>query len=184
MIGLPTTAEMHVGTCCAPHEPRLVEILVDIGEGRRAELIGIARELTFEELVARWAGRSPPVEEVGHRPDGVPQRCERAACAGIHVGSKHPTDLRHGRNSRLFDHGSEIIFDNRYSTGARSGENRTRDPSTDRRIDLLDQLFCERSQLRLVVGQRELRVCLHPVRLGGGDVTGHPGATATVTPCL
>jgi hypothetical protein len=27
-------------------------------------------------------------------------------------------------------------------------------------------------------------VCLHPVRLGGGDVTGHPGATATVTPCL
>ena len=184
MIRLPTAAEMHVGTRRAPHEPRLVEILVDIGEGRRAELIGIAGELTFEELVARWAGRSPPVEEVGHRPDGVPQRCERAARTGIHVGSKHPTDLRHGRNSRLFDHGSEIIFDNRYSTGARSGENRTPDPSTDRRIDLLDQLFCERSQLRLVVGQRRLRVRLHPVRLGGGDVTGHPGATATVTPCL
>ena len=154
MIGLPTTAEMHVGTCCAPHEPRLVEILVDVGKGGGAELIRVAGELTFEELVARRAGRSPPVKEVGHWPDGVPQRCERAACAGIHVGSKHPPDLRHGRNSRLFDHGSEIIFDDRYSTGARSAENRTRDPSTDRRIDLLDQLFCERSQLRLVVGQR------------------------------
>ena len=161
-----------------------MEILVDIGEGGGAELIWIAGELTFEELVARWAGCSPPVEEVGHRPDGVPQRCERAACAGIHVGSKHPTDLRHGRNSRLFDHGSEIIFDNRYSTGARSGENRTPDPSTDRRIDLLDQLLCERGQLRLVVGQRGLRVRLHPIRLGGADVTGHPGTTATVTPCL
>ena len=175
---------MHVGTCCTPHEPRLVEILVDVGEGGGAELIGVAGELTFEELVAWGAGCSPPVKEVGHRPDGVPQRCERAACAGIHVGSKHPTDLRHGRNSRLFDYGSEIIFDDHYSTGARRGENRTRDPSTDRRIDLLDQLLCERSQLRLVVGQRGLRVCLPPVRLGGADVTGHPGATATVTPCL
>ena len=184
MIGLPTTAEMHVRTRCAPHEPRLMEILVDIGEGGGAELIGIAGELTFEELVARWAGRSPPVEEVGHRPDGVPQRCERAACGGIRVGSKHPPDLRHGRNSRLFDHRSEIIFDDRYSTGVRSSENRTRDPSTDRRIDLLDQLLCERGQLRLVVGQRGLRVRLHPVRLGGADVTGHPGTTATVTPCL
>jgi hypothetical protein len=27
-------------------------------------------------------------------------------------------------------------------------------------------------------------VRLHPVRLGGADVTGHPGLTATVTPCL
>jgi len=181
MIGLPATAEMHVGTGRTPHEPRLVQILVDIGEGSGTELIRIAGELAFKELVARRAGRSPPVKEVSHRPDGIAQRCERAACAGIHVGSKHPPDLRHGRNSRLFDHGSEIVVDDHYSPGACSSENRTRDPATDRRIDLLDQLLCEHSQLRLVVGQRWLRMGLHPVRLEGPDVAGHPGPTATVT---
>ena len=175
---------MHVSTRRAPHEPGLVEIVVDIGEGRRAELIGITGKLTLEELVAWGACRSPPVEEVGHRPDGTPQRCERAAGTGIHIGSKHPPNLRHGCNSRLLDHRSEISFDDLHSTGTRSGENRTPDPATDRRIDLLDQLLCERSQLRLVVGQRRLRVRLHLIRLGGADVTGHPGPTATVTPCL
>ncbi len=111
-----------MGTCCTPHEPRLVEILVDVGEGGGAELIGVTLELAFEELVAWGTCCSPPVEEIGHRPDRIPQRCERAACAGIHVGSKHPPDLRHGRNSRLFDHGSEIVFDDLHPTGARSGK--------------------------------------------------------------
>lgn len=175
---------MHVGTGRTPYEPRLVQILVDIGEGSGAEPIGIAGELAFEELVAPRASCSPPVKVVGHGPDGVPQRCERAACAGIHIGSKHSPDLRHGRSSCLFDHGSEIIFDDRYSTGARGSENRTRDPAINRGVNLLDQVFRERCQPRLIVGQRRLRVRLHPVRLGGSDVTGHPGPTATVTPCL
>ena len=170
-----------MGTRCAPYEPRLVEGLVDIGEGSGAELIGVTRELAFEELVAWGACCSPPVEEVGHRPNRIPQRCEWAASAGIHVGSEHPPDLRHSRSSRLVDHGSEIVFDDLHPTGRRSGKNRTPDPATDRGVDLLDQLLCERSQPRLVVGQRRLRVRLHPVRLGGADVTGHPGPTATVT---
>ena len=137
--------------------------------------------MAFEELVARRAGRSPAVEEVGHRPDRIPQRCERAARAGIHVGSEHPPDLRHSRSSRLVDHGSQIVFDDLHPTGARSGKNRTPDPAIDRGVDLLDQLLCERSQPRLVVGQRWLRMGLHPVRLEGPDVAGHPGPTATVT---
>ena len=133
---------MHVGTRCAPHEPRLVEGLVDIREGSGAELIGVTRELAFEELVPWGACCSPPVEEVGHRPDRIPQRCERAARAGIHVGSEYPPDLRHSRSLRLVDHGSEIVFDDLHPTGARSGKNRTPDPASDRDVDLLDQLLC------------------------------------------
>ena len=173
-----------MGTGRTPYEPRLVQVLVDIGEGSGAKSIGVARELAFEELVAQRASCSPPVEVVGHGPDGVPQRCERAACAGIHIGSNHPPELRHGRSSCLFDHDGKIIFDDRYSTGARGSENRTRHPAIDRCVDLLDQLFRERCQLGLVVSQRWLRIRVHPIRLEGPDVVGHPGPTATVTPCL
>ncbi len=108
---------------------------------------------------------SPPVEEVGHRPDRIP-RCERAA-AGIHVGSEHPPDLGAGRTCVWSITGARSPS----TTFTGAAAPRTERLTTDRRIDRRSTAL-RRSQppssANVAPGFASTR------QLGGADVTGHP----------
>ena len=93
-----------MGAGRAPHEPELVERLVDVGERRGAESEHVVGERTSIERVARGRLGSVFEEEGGQGSRGGPHRSQRTPGPCVDIGGQHPFEFRdqwtHGRRDR------------------------------------------------------------------------------------
>lgn len=135
---------------CTPHEPDLVQRLVDVRERGRAEAVGVVGERPGLELVTRRSGHSRSRERGRHAARRSPDRSEWTARTGVDIGLEEPTHDRRELRHRLPDHGLE----GRRVEIRADREGRTPKPPGHTSFERLAELDGDLREPRLVISQR------------------------------